>query len=58
MDTSHNNNEYRKVLLHDIVFLQGDDFSEYAEKSPESDLNYLLQWYNGENNITGEYYAR
>lgn len=53
-------NTYRKVIISDVVFLQGDDFEQYEKDSPESDLDYLLQWYNGddENNITGQYYAR
>jgi len=58
MDTSHANNEYRKVIVSQVVFLQGDDFNQYEEESPESDLNYLLQWYNGDDEVTGEFYAR
>jgi hypothetical protein len=49
---------YKKVIVSQIVFLQGDDFSQYEEESPESDLNYLLQWYNGDNDATGEFYSR
>lgn len=60
MDTSARNNLYRKVILSDVVFLQGDDFNQYESESPDSDLDYLLQWYNedDEKNATGEFYAR
>lgn len=46
-------NRYRKVLIENIVFLQGDDYESYDDiKNANenlgyewSDINYLLQWY-------------
>lgn len=40
-------NEYRKVTLISIVFLQGNDYSQYEQDNPDNDLDYLLQWYDG-----------
>jgi hypothetical protein len=38
-------NEYRKVTIASIVFLQGDDYIQYEKDNPADDLEYLLQWY-------------
>lgn len=51
-------NEYRKVIIENIVFLQGDDFLQYERDNPAGDLEYLLQWYYPGEHMTGEYYAR
>jgi hypothetical protein len=51
-------NEYRKVVLESIVFLQGDDYLQYESDNPDSDVDYLLQWYDAGCHETGEYYAR
>lgn len=40
-----NKNEYRKVTIANIVFLQGDDYLQYEQDDPGDDLGYLLQWY-------------
>ena len=58
MNNLKDKNLYRKVILSDVVFLQGDDFTQYESDSPADDIEYLLQWYNGEEYATGEYYAR
>lgn len=47
MNNLKSSNRYRKVTLISIVFLQGDDYSQYEQDNPDSDLDYLLQWYDG-----------
>lgn len=51
-------NEYKKVILENIVFLQGDDYSQYEEESPADDIDYLMQWYFPDEHMTSKYYAR
>lgn len=53
-------NEYKKVSLINIVFLQGDDFLQYEQDNPDSDIEYLLQWYDGTDSHyeQNDYYAR
>lgn len=53
-------NEYKKVSLISIVFLQGDDYSQYEQDNPDSDIDYLLQWYDGQDSHyeQDDYYAR
>ena len=49
-------NEYKKVTLANIVFLQDDDYNQYeqdkirADDNKWDDLEYLLQWYDGDDN--------
>lgn len=43
-------NRYRKVLIENIVFLQGDDWYKYQDEEEFegfgfSDVQYLLNWY-------------
>ena len=45
MNNLNERNEYRHVLIDNIVFLQGDDYLQYEQDNPESDIDYLLQWY-------------
>lgn len=51
-------NEYRKVIIEDIVFLQEDGYFQYEQDNPADDIEYLLQWYFLGEHMTGEYYAR
>lgn len=52
-------NEYKKVIVESIVFLQGDDYTQYELENPESDIDYLLQWYYpNESRQQDEFYAR
>lgn len=48
-------NEYRKVSLINIVFLQGDDYLQYEQDNPDSNIDYLLQWYDGTDSHYGQY---
>ena len=51
-------NEYRKVTIENIVFLQGDDYLEYQNTEPDNDVNYLLQWYYPNEHSQDTYNAR
>ena len=51
-------NEYRKVTIENIVFLQGDDYLEYQNTEPDSDIDYLLQWYYPNEHSQDTYNAR
>lgn len=62
MEHVKDSNEYKKVIIENIVFLQGDDFTQYEQDSnvPNymGDVLYLLQWYYPNEHSTDEYYAR
>jgi hypothetical protein len=58
MKNVKDSNEYKKVNIENIVFLQGDDFSQYQEDSPSSDIEYLLQWYYPNEHSIDQYNAR
>ena len=51
-------NEYKKVIIENIVFLRGDDFLIYKQDDPKNDIEYLLQWYYPGEHSTDSYYAR
>jgi hypothetical protein len=59
-------NEYRKVIIENIVFMQGDDYSQFESENDDISLTYdekesvnrLLQWYYPTEHETSEYYAR
>lgn len=51
-------NEHVKVIIENVVFLQGDDFAQYEQDEPPNDLDYLLQWYYPNEHMTEEHYAR
>ena len=59
-------NEYKKVILENIVFMQGDEFSQFEQEHNDISLNFdeqeavniLLDWWYPGNHETGEYYAR
>lgn len=50
-------NAHRKVTIENIVFLQGDDYTQYEEESPADDIEYLLQWYYPNEHETADYMA-
>lgn len=59
-------NEYRKVIIENIVFMQGDEFSQFESEHEDISLTYdeqeavniLLDWYYPGIHETSEYYAR
>lgn len=66
MENLNESNEYRKVVIENIVFLQGDDYSQFEQDNPgiipgfddDECIDYLLQWFYPGEHETGEYYAR
>lgn len=56
MNNLNERNEYRHVIIESIVFLQGDDYTQYESDNPDNDIDYLLQWYNpGEHDINYDF---
>ena len=49
MNSLKKSNEYRKVTIENIVFLQGGDYLQYERDRDVpnylGDIEYLLQWY-------------
>jgi hypothetical protein len=58
MNNLNRRNEHRKVVVENVVFLQGDDYSEYQNTEPDSDIEYLLQWYYLDEHGQDSYMAR
>lgn len=54
-------NAHRKVTIENIVFLQGDGYSQYEQDRDVpnflGDIEYLLQWYYPDEHETGNYQA-
>lgn len=51
-------NEYKKVVIENIVFLQNSDYTQYLDDAPDSDIDYLLNWYDSGKHETNIHDAR